>query len=256
MEGGLPQFIRRRLDPEQRYGLRLSLYAIAIVLVAVPFATLVFEVMGKSRLTRLDGSIANRLNHAISGSPGTVRFLQLISWLGRPVLLGVVVAVAGAFVWWRGRRRLALFLVVTVIGGGLVDSAVKILVNRPRPVVDHPVATALGKSFPSGHAMSSTVAYGALLLVLLPALTRRWRWVAVAAVAVLVLAIGCSRLLLGVHFLSDVIGGYLLGLAWLVASTAAFGIWRTERGRPPAAPLAEGVEPEAGPALRGEAKSA
>src|SRR5205085_7055440 len=138
------------------------------------------------RVTRLDGSIANRLNRAVSGTPVTVRLLQLVSWLGRPVLLGVVVAVAGAFVWWRGRHRLALFLVVTVLGGGLVDSAVKILVHRPRPVVDHPVATALGKSFPSGHAMSSTVAYGAMLLVLLPALAPRRRSLVVTGTVVLI----------------------------------------------------------------------
>ncbi len=255
MEGGLPQFVRRRLDPEQRYGLRLSLYALAIVLVAVPFSTLVFQVMAAGPLTRVDGSIANRLNAAVHGSPALVRVLQIVSWFGRPVLLGVVVSAFGLFLLWRGRRRLAFYLVVTVVLGGFIDTAVKVLVHRPRPVVDHPVATAFGKSFPSGHAMSATVAYGALLLALLPALTPRRRRAAVAAAALLVLAIGCSRLLLGVHFLSDVVGGYVLGGAWLAASTGAFEIWRTERGERPAEPLAEGVEPEAGPALRGEGQS-
>jgi undecaprenyl-diphosphatase len=65
----------------------------------------------------------------------------------------------------------------------------------------------------------------------------------------LVLAIGASRLLLGVHFLSDVVGGYLLGLAWLCGATAAFETWRVERGRRPSHPLVEGVEPEEAPAL-------
>jgi membrane-associated phospholipid phosphatase len=57
-------------------------------------------------------------------------------------------------------------------------------------------------------------------------------------------------LVLGVHFLTDVIGGYVLGLAWLLGAVAAFEIWRVELGRRPSEPLAEGVEPEAGPALR------
>jgi undecaprenyl-diphosphatase len=256
MRAGVPQFVRRRLDPEQRYGLRLSLYAVAIVLIAVPFSTLVFEVLGKGPLTRLDGRIANRLNDAVHGSPGLVHVLDAISWLGKPLLLGVVVGIVGVFVFWRGRRRLALYLVVTVVIGGLIDSAIKILVNRPRPIVDHPIATAMGKSFPSGHAMSSTITYGAVFLALLPALSPRRRRVALAVTIALVLAIGCSRLLLGVHFLSDVIGGYVLGLAWLAASTAAFEVWRTERGKPATEPLTEGVDPEAGPVLRGESRSA
>jgi undecaprenyl-diphosphatase len=144
-----------------------------------------------------------------------------------------------------------VYLVVTSVVGGLIDTAVKILVDRPRPVVDHPIATALGKSFPSGHAMSSTVTYGALALVFLPLLPRRSRPWALGGVVLLVLAIGTSRLFLGVHFVSDVVGGFILGLAWLSASTAAFSIWRTEEGKQPVE-VTEGLEPEAGPALREE----
>lgn len=252
MRAGLPQFVRRRLDPAERYGLRITLFAVAIVLVAVPFSTLVFLVLAKGPVTRLDASLADRLNGSVHSSHGLVRFLEALSWLGKPLWLGIAVTVGALFVWRRGRRRLAVYLAVTVVVGGLVDSAVKVLVDRPRPVVDHPVISAFGKSFPSGHAMSSTVTYGALLLAFLPALAGRTRIAAVLGTTGLVLAIGCSRLLLGVHFLSDVVGGYVLGVAWLAASTAAFEIWRTEEGLPAAEPLVEGVEPEAGPALRGD----
>jgi undecaprenyl-diphosphatase len=92
--------------------------------------------------------------------------------------------------------------------------------------------------------MSSLVTYGALLLVFLPLLPRARRHLAAGATAVLVLAIGCSRLLLGVHFVSDVVGGYVLGAAWLVAGVAAFETWRVEEGRRRTHPLDEGVEPE------------
>ncbi|MFP5317989.1 MAG: phosphatase PAP2 family protein [Acidimicrobiia bacterium] len=230
--------------------MRLTLFAVAIVLVAVPFATLLFQVLAEGPAARLDGSLADRMNETVHDHPVLLRTFEIISHFGRPVTLGAVVSVASIFVWRRGQRRLAVFLVVTVVGGGLVDSAVKILVDRPRPVVDHPVITAFGKSFPSGHAMSSTVTYGALLLAFLPVLPGRRRLAAVIVAVVLVLAIGCSRLILGVHFLTDVIGGYVLGLAWLIGATAAFEIWRVERGRRKSDPLAEGVEPEAGRALR------
>lgn len=251
MRRSLPDSLRRRLNPEERYGLRVTLFAVAIVLVTVPFATLVFQVLAKGPLTRLDASVANRLNDWVHNSPTAVRVLDVITNLGKPITLFVLVSAAVGYLLWRRRVRLALYLVVTSIGGGLVDTAVKILVNRPRPVVDHPIATALGKSFPSGHAMSATVTYGALTLVFLPALPRRWRPVALCAVVLLVLAIGTSRLFLGVHFLSDVIGGFVLGLAWLAASTAAFSIWRTEEGKKPVE-VTEGLEPEAQQALRGE----
>lgn len=231
--------------------MRVTLFAIAIVLVAVPFATLVFEVLAKGPLTEFDGRVANRLNSSVHSSPTAVRVLEDTSNVGKPITLFVIVFGAVVYLLWRRRIRLALFLAVTSIVGGLIDTAVKILVNRPRPVVDHPIATALGKSFPSGHAMSSTVSYGALALVFLPALPRRWRPVALVAMIGVVLAIGTSRLFLGVHFVSDVVGGFVLGLAWLAASTAAFSIWRTEEGKKPVA-VVEGIEPEAADALKGD----
>jgi len=143
-----------------------------------------------------------------------------------------------------------VFIVVTALAGSLLDTVVKVAVDRPRPFLVDPVASARGKSFPSGHAMSSTVVYGSVLLAFLPSVARRWRWLVIGATATLVVAIGFTRLALGVHFLSDVVGGIVLGLAWLAMSTAAFSIWRVERGRRPVRPV-EGLEPEAAPDLPG-----
>ena len=250
MRGGVPRLDFGRLDPRQRYGLRATLVAVALALVAVPFSTLVLQVVGGGWLTELDGRLADAMNDAVHGTPGAVGVLEAVSWLGRAVWLAVVIGAGAVFLWRRGRRRLAVFLVVTALGGGVVNTAVKLAVDRPRPVVDHPVATAFGKSFPSGHAMSATVCYGALLLAFLHAVPRRARAAAGGATVVLVVAIGSSRLLLGVHFLSDVVGGHVLGAAWLVGAVAAFQTWRVEEGRAAAAAVAEGVEPEAAAALR------
>jgi undecaprenyl-diphosphatase len=92
--------------------------------------------------------------------------------------------------------------------------------------------------------MSSLICYGAVLLVFLPLIARRWRPAAIVATTLWVLAVGLSRLALGVHFLSDVLGGYVLGAAWLIGSVAAFEVYREDRGRRPTKPLTEGVEPE------------
>jgi undecaprenyl-diphosphatase len=241
---GLLEAVRRRLDPEARYGLRLSLFALAFLLVAIPFGLLLEQVKTNGTLVRWDTSAARNLHGWVRRSPGTVRALKVLSFFGSPVWFYVVVGLAALVVWHRGRTRLGLFLVVTTLAGGLLDTAVKIAVDRSRPSLVDPVATAHGKSFPSGHAMSSTIGYGALLLVFLPVVAPRVRPLILAGYAALVGAIGFSRLALGVHFITDVLGGYVLGLAWLAVSTAAFSIWREERGRPPVAPT-EGLEPEA-----------
>ncbi len=239
---------QRRLDPEERYGLRLTLFAAAFLVVAILFGLLVEQVVRNGWLVRVDTSAARHLHGWVRGSPAAVWAMKAVSLLGAPALFYVVVPLASLWVWRHHGTRLALFLLVTTVLGGLLDTAVKLAVDRSRPSLVDPVATATGKSFPSGHAMGSTVVYGALILVFLPLLARRWQVAVVAAATTVVLAIGFSRLALGVHYISDVVGGYVLGLAWLTASTAAFSIWRVERGRPAVKPL-DGLEPE----LAGEA---
>lgn len=245
MRGELLRSWARRLDPVDRYGLRVTLLAVAFILVAVPFATLTYQVLDGGSLTRMDGRLANELNDRVQGRPQLIAGLKALSFLGKPIVLAIIVAAAAAYAWRREQRRVAAFLLVTSGGGGLVNSAVKLLVDRPRPQVDHPIATAWGESFPSGHSMGSTICYGALLLVFLAVIPRRRRPFAVLATAALVLAIGASRLLLGVHFLTDVVGGFALGLAWLSAATALFQVWRVETGGHRVDPLEEGLEPEA-----------
>lgn len=240
----ISDFLKRRLDPGQRYGLRLTLFVFAVLLVAVPFGILLREVTQQGPMTHVDTAAARNLHEAVRDSPGLVTFLQAVSFVGSPVWFYVVTGLAALWMWRQGHTRLALFLVVTGLLGGLIDSIVKILVDRPRPSLEQPIATAHGKSFPSGHSMSSVIGYGALLLVFLPAIDRRWRVPLISVTVFLVLAIGFSRLALGVHYITDVVGGFALGLAWLAASTAAFSIWRVERGKPKVEP-AEGLAPEA-----------
>jgi membrane-associated phospholipid phosphatase len=236
--------VARRLDPAERYGLRLTLLAVAVVLVVVPFSTLLYQVLAGGQLTRVDGDLAATLNAFVHERGGWVGPLRAVSWLGTPPVLWAVTLAAALFAWRRGARRITVFLLCTTAVGGIVSTSIKLLVNRPRPEVDHPIVEAFGKSFPSGHALSSTVVFGAVLLAFLPVLPRRWRHPAVVAMALVILAIGASRLLLGVHFLSDVLAGHVLGLAWLAGATAIFEVWRVERGKRPSAPLDEGVEPE------------
>jgi undecaprenyl-diphosphatase len=241
--------MQRRFDPDQRYGLRLTLFAIATVLVFVPFGLLLKAVLDEGLMARIDTAAARHLHDWVRESEVGVRLLRILTLLGKPIWLAIITAPAVLYCWRRKHVRLALFLVVTTIGGGLVDTAVKLAVDRPRPSLEFPIATAFGKSFPSGHAMSSVVVYGSLLLVFFPVMSRPWRRRTFVGFVTLMLVIGFTRLALGVHYLTDVLGGYVLGVAWLMASTAAFSIWRVERGQRAVEP-SEGLEPEAAHDLR------
>jgi undecaprenyl-diphosphatase len=145
---------------------------------------------------------------------------------------------------------LAGYLLVTSAGGLILDPTLRIAVGRLRPVVADPVAAGGGNSFPSGHALASVIGYGALLLVFLPALPRRARRPVIIALATVVVLVGFSRLALGVHYLSDVLGAWCLGIAWLGASAYAFELWRRGSGKRVTGPLSEGLEPEASADLK------
>jgi undecaprenyl-diphosphatase len=203
-------------------------------------------------LEAVDHGAADRINNLISGQPTLVTAIRDFTLLGSTLVLSVVIAAASLLVALRRRWRLAGYLLVTGAGALVLDPVLKILVGRLRPVVAHPVAHAPGNSFPSGHSLGSTVCYGALFLVFLPAVRGRWRtWFAIVT-ATLVLMIGISRILLGVHYVSDVIGGWAIGIAWLGLTTFAFELTRRAAGRPASHPVAEGLEPEAGSDLRSE----
>ena len=240
---GLPEAVERQLDPVQRYGLRLTLFGVAILLVAIPFGLLLAQVLTDGPATEWDAAVAERFHEAVAGRDGLVGALEVLSFLGKPIWLTVVIGGPALLLLRRGRWHLALFLAVTAIGGGIVDAIVKVAVGRPRPVFDEPISSARGNSFPSGHSMSATVCYGALLLAFGVILSPRGRQAARAATAALVGGIAVSRLALGLHYVTDVVGGVVLGLAWLAASVAAWEIWRQDRGLARTQPLEEGVEP-------------
>jgi membrane-associated phospholipid phosphatase len=232
-------------QPARRFGLRALLAATALALVAVPFALLLFLVKDKwPPLARADAGTSADLHTYAVGHAQFVSAMRALSTLGSTSVWLPVFAVVVGWLLWRRLPRLALFVVVTVVGSSLLNSAVKVLVNRARPVLPDPVAHASGLSFPSGHAQAAVVGYSVLLLVFLPVLRGAWRTAAVAVAAVMVLGIGFSRIALGVHYVSDVLAGYVLGAAWVAAMTSAFNAWRVAQGRPPVT-ADQGLEPEA-----------
>ena len=231
--------------PLRHFTERSVLGLLAVVAVGLGFGLLLLLVRLRwSPLQDFDRGVADALNRLVAPHPPVVTVLEAVTDLGgRPMMMWLV-AVAVVLLLIRRRTRLAVYLVVTGVGALLLDPSLKTLVGRLRPVVDLPVSAAPGNSFPSGHALGSFVAYGALLLVFLPAVAPRWRKAVIALVAAIVVAVGITRMALGVHFLSDVLAGWLLGAAGLGVTEYAFRLWRREVGSQVRS-LEEGLEPEA-----------
>jgi membrane-associated phospholipid phosphatase len=141
---------------------------------------------------------------------------HVITFLGNFVTLLAVTVVAVAILWRRRERADALFVALAFAGAQVLSNGMKLGFRRERPFFPDPLATESTFSFPSGHALVSLAVYGAIALVLARHLSSPWhRALLFAGTAVLVLAIGFSRLYLGVHFLSDVLAGFAAGVAWL-----------------------------------------
>jgi undecaprenyl-diphosphatase len=232
------------------FGTHAVLAFVAVGLVAVPFSILVLLVLANfGPLLDVDNDTATSLNSVARAHPVFTSAMKVISQIGSPTGWWIVLTPVFAWLLYRRLFRLAAFLAVTALGSSLLNSIIKATVDRARPHLPAAVATAHGTSFPSGHAQAATVGCGILVLIFLPAVRRgRRRWLFVAA-GIVVALIGFSRIALGVHYLSDVVGGVTIGLAWLLAMTAAFSAWRREEHKPPVR-AKEGLEPEQRTRLR------
>ncbi|THA34541.1 phosphatase PAP2 family protein [Streptomyces sp. A1277] len=236
---------RRRRAADRAFGVRLLGAAAVAALSAVPFALVLVLVEGHWRpLRAVDSGAAGRLHRTALDHPAWTSALRFLSdWVWDPLTLRCAVALLTGWLLYRRAWRLAAWCAVTAVAGGLTGLLVKTVVERARPSLADPVALAPGFSFPSGHAMTATTSFAVLLLVLLPLVPRRARALCWGVAALSVLGVGFTRVALGVHWFSDVVGGWLLGLA-VVASTAwAFEAWRADSGRRPS-DMAEGLEPE------------
>ena len=224
---------------------------IAVAAAAMVFAVLLLLVRLRwPPLESADHSAAAGINGLVAGDAPLVTAVKAVTWLGSGGVLWTVIGAAAIVLALRRRWRLAIYLLVTGAGALVLDPVLKSLVGRLRPVVAHPVAYGAGNSFPSGHSLGSIVCYGALLVVFLPAARGRWRSTLRIVVAALVAVIGISRVLLGVHYLSDVVGGWAVGIAWLGLTAFAFELTRHAAGLPVTDPVSEGLEPEARADLR------
>jgi len=211
----------RRAGTAGATGLLLALALVVVIGGGLLLAVLAFLVRSDSGVVRLDRSVADwGQRHA---SPFTDDVLNAITFVGQPnsiAVLAVLVAVAEAI---RTRNRWVVpFMLVVVAGTGLLTTTVKELADRARPALN-PIAETLGPSFPSGHSSWSAAFLAATALILSRGRGPQARALLAGAAVALAVTVAATRVLLAVHWLSDVLAGLALGWAWFTVCAIAFG---------------------------------
>jgi membrane-associated phospholipid phosphatase len=217
---------------DERFGLRLGAGVVVTPIAAVTFVLLLLLVRaGWPPLRDLDAGTAEALNQIGTAHPELVKSAEVVSDVFDPNVFRVALTLIALVYLIHGERHHATWLVVTVFGGAALGFALKVIVGRARPVLPDPLSAAPGMSFPSGHALGASIGCCLLLLIALRFLPRGGRVAAVIAAALIVGSVALARVVLGVHFVSDVLAGITLGVGWVAVTTWAYVAWRRETGQ-------------------------
>lgn len=228
------RFLRRRFTREGRLGLYLTVGFLASVVLVVLLGLLLDEVFEIQTPSPLDRAITL----AVRGlqTPLRDRVLRRVTDLGDyRFLVPATLLVSGALAA-RGRRVSGLLFAGAVVGGFLLESAMKMVLHRDRPDLWPALVTEKTFSFPSGHATMTTLFFGgAAAVVFHVTRSRTARSAAVGIASVLITAVAFSRVYLGAHWLTDVVAGILIGLFWvaLCATGTEYFARGAPNGRPP-----------------------
>ncbi len=217
----LRRFLLARRDPSQATGLLLTIAVSAIAVGIIVVGSLLEMVNTRSGFARWDDSAARfGARHA---TEDTTTVLKTVTTLGATWFALIVVAVVGVVLFVRYRKiSIVAFVTTTVVTTLLVNNVVKSLVNRQRPDIARLIG-AHGSSFPSGHSAMAAASYAALALVLGRRCRRRTRVALAGAAIVIAVAVAATRVLLGVHWLTDVSAGLIVGWSCFTLCAIAFG---------------------------------
>lgn len=208
----------------RRLGIQALLSATVAVMATAAFVEIADETSADEDLGRFDAALSAALSQHASDEQ--LRVFAVLTHLGDKAFLIPLVAVVALLLLWRRRWFVAAAWVVACGGGGLVNVALKNVFERARPEHLHGLATAAGWSFPSGHSSGSFIVYGLLGYLAVLHTPKSFHIPAAAMAMTLVVYVGLSRVILQVHYLSDVLGGYAFGASWAAAWIAGLEVLR------------------------------
>lgn len=211
----LLRFLRARFSREGYLGLHLTIGLLVIIATSWWFADIAEDMSRDAATRQLDDGITAWFQAHATATLTT--FWRTVSVFGSVIYLTVAAAIVATILAVRRSFYRLLSVALAVGGGAFLNLVLKHLFHRHRPVLENPLVTLSSFGFPSGHTMGATIFYGVLALAIGHSIHGWRRRIVTAGAAVLVIAlIGASRIYLGAHYFTDVIGAVAVGLAWLV----------------------------------------
>lgn len=212
------QYLRRIIN---FFGsLRLALGSILFFGMTLAIASMFFfgwlaDEMLEGDMHQFDDAVRNFIHEF--AFPALTKVMQLASFLGSTLFLTVFGAFLVLALFWRKHRRGAILFAITTVGASALLFTLKISFRRARPEPFFDTILPASYSFPSGHSLASFCFYGALAAILTARVENPWLKILIwTAAAFLILLIGISRIYLGVHYPSDVVAGFVVGLIWVI----------------------------------------
>lgn len=196
----------------------------------IPFASIIlFGFLGWEKITTIDYQLSEYFYQLHSPVLNTV--MTIITHMGDFLVQTAVTVFVVLILFTLKKWRTALWYGLTVLlGAGILNGLIKEVYERARPSQIQPLVEIGGYSFPSGHSMGSMIVYGGILFIMIRWLrSSQLKFIMSLLIFLLILGIGLSRIYLGVHFPTDVVGGFSLGFTWLFFSIALFGLKYTNK---------------------------
>jgi len=224
------RFLERRLDRSTFLGLHLTVSLLIVAAAVWLFASLLDAVLDNALLVRFDRFADGVIHSRVT--PMGLAFFNTMSRVGSPPVMWALGVAGAIFFLVRGWPTLFVTWGAAFGGGGVIEQLLKRLVHRTRPPYGAAYLNGTSFSFPSGHSMMSFI--GCTMLVYVVVMVRRpgrpTRTVLACAAAAFVLLVGASRVYLGVHYPSDVVGGWAAAAAWVAVCIAVAGVILHRRG--------------------------
>ena len=182
-----------------------------LILCSVIFAIFTYKVVADKTIY-IDSIVYNYISNNIINKNRT-EIVKVITNITSPIMVIITLLILVLAI---KDKKIKISLVINLLGITIINNLIKVIIARPRPEINK-LVTETGYSFPSGHSMVSMAFYGYLIYLIYRYIKNKYiKWSLIVLLSILICLIGISRIYLGVHYTSDVLGGFLLSISYLV----------------------------------------